>query len=383
MNITDMDFFHQATMRICGSLDIDMVLSECLSFFKPYMPINGITMTTIEEQTNTVKTIASKIENGSVIHTLRKPFQLDASAMDYIKKHIKEPVQIVNEPKNNPASRQASEIMGDPIASVLVLKLIVEKKLIGTVLIMANGHHRYNDNHARLLSLLHDPFAVAMSNTLKHQELTRLKDQLADDNRYLNFELRQIVGDKIIGQNNGLKEVMEMVKQVAPLSNQVLILGETGTGKEVVANAIHYSSPRAKGPFIKVNCGAIPESLMDSELFGHEKGAFTGATKIKRGRFERAHKGTIFLDEIGELPPSAQIRLLRVIQNREIERIGGTSLIPLDIRIIAATHRNLEDMVRTGQFREDLWFRLNVFPITIPPLRHRKMDIPALVNYFI
>ena len=176
---------------------------------------------------------------------------------------------------------------------------------------------------------------------------------------------------------------MEMVQQVAPLDSPVLLLGETGTGKEVIANAIHYSSPRKDGPFIKVNCGAIPETLLDSELFGHEKGAFTGAISQRRGRFERADKGTIFLDEIGELPPQAQVRLLHVLQKKEIERVGGTSSIPVDIRIISATHRNLEEMIASGRFREDLWFRLNVFPIMIPPLRQRKEDIPALVHHFI
>jgi transcriptional regulator with GAF, ATPase, and Fis domain len=180
-----------------------------------------------------------------------------------------------------------------------------------------------------------------------------------------------------------MKYVLELVKQVAPLNNTVLLLGETGTGKEIIANAIHFASPRKEGPFIKVNCGAIPENLIDSELFGHEKGAFTGAISEKRGRFERANAGTIFLDEIGELPHQAQVRLLRVIQNREIERVGGTRPISVDIRIIAATHRNLETMISENKFREDLWFRLNMFPLVIPPLRQRREDIPALTYYFL
>jgi transcriptional regulator with GAF, ATPase, and Fis domain len=154
-------------------------------------------------------------------------------------------------------------------------------------------------------------------------------------------------------------------------------------GKDVIANAIHYSSTRKDGPFIKVNCGAIPETLLDSELFGHEKGAFTGALSQRRGRFERADQGTLFLDEIGELPPQAQVRMLRVLQYKEIERVGGTNTISVDIRLIAATNRNPEEMVKAKQFREDLWFRLNVFPIRIPPLRERKEDIAALVHYFI
>ncbi len=205
----------------------------------------------------------------------------------------------------------------------------------------------------------------------------------ADDNRYLHSELRRLTGDEVIGADFGLKEIMYKVQQVTPLDSPVLLLGETGVGKDVIANAIHYSSNRKNGPFIKVNCGAIPDSLIDSELFGHEKGAFTGALSMKRGRFERAEKGTIFLDEIGELPQQAQVRLLKVLQDKEIERVGGTKTIQLDIRIIAATNRNLEEMVKLREFREDLWFRLNVFPVTIPPLRERKIDIPALFQHFI
>jgi transcriptional regulator with GAF, ATPase, and Fis domain len=234
-----------------------------------------------------------------------------------------------------------------------------------------------------LFSLLKEPFAIALSNTLKHQEVLRLKDLLADDNRYLHRELRNLSGDEIVGAEFGLKGVMAMARQVAPLSSPVLLLGETGVGKDVIANAIHYSSPRKDGPFVKVNCGAIPETLLDSELFGHEKGAFTGALSQKRGRFERADQGTLFLDEIGELPPQAQVRMLRVLQYKEIERVGGTNPISIDIRLIAATNRNLEEMVKAKQFREDLWFRLNVFPLRIPPLRERKEDIPALVRHFV
>jgi transcriptional regulator with GAF, ATPase, and Fis domain len=211
----------------------------------------------------------------------------------------------------------------------------------------------------------------------------KLKDIVDAENRELSRELRHFSGDEIVGAEYGLKATMEMVRQVAPLNSPVLLLGETGVGKEVVANAIHYTSSSRGGPFIKVNCGAIPENLLDSELFGHEKGAFTGAITQKRGRFERADKGSIFLDEIGELPLQAQVRLLRVLQHKEIERVGGTKSIPVDVRIIAATHKSMEEMVRSGAFREDLWFRLDVFPITIPPLRRRKEDIPALVHHFV
>jgi transcriptional regulator with GAF, ATPase, and Fis domain len=176
---------------------------------------------------------------------------------------------------------------------------------------------------------------------------------------------------------------MDQVRRVAPTGSPVLVLGETGTGKEVIANAIHASSRRNAGPMISMQCGAIPDALLDSELFGHEKGAFSGAVSAKRGRFERAHGGTLFLDEIGELSPEAQVKLLRVLQEKTLERIGGTETIEVDVRVIAATHRDLDVMVREGTFREDLWYRLNVLPIRIPPLRLRREDIPSLVQYFV
>lgn len=292
-------------------------------------------------------------------------------------------VDIYNRPERDYLGRFVWEAMGRKDMSGMVLKVAVDNKRLGVVFFVAKGFNRYTKEHGRLVELLHDPFAIAFANTLHFQEIVRLKDLLLDDNRYLNRQLHQLSGDQIIGSRYGLKYVMEMVRQVAPQASQVLLLGETGVGKEVIANAIHHSSPRASGPLIKVNCGAIPENLIDSELFGHEKGAFTGALSLKRGRFERADKGTLFLDEIGELPLSAQVRLLRVIQNKEIERVGGVEPIPVDVRIIAATHRNLPLMVKQDEFREDLWFRLNVFPITIPPLRQRKSDIPALTNFFI
>ncbi|MBT4484113.1 MAG: sigma 54-interacting transcriptional regulator [Candidatus Latescibacteria bacterium] len=277
--------------------------------------------------------------------------------------------------------RREGLALGDRTA--LALPLIADKNYMGFINFTSVGKGKYTQEHIDLISPLQKSFAMVLANALKYREIVKLKEILADDNRYLLDELHILSGDTIIGRDTGLKQVMEMVNQVAPLESPVLLEGETGTGKEVIANAIHYSSPRKNGPFIKVNCGAIPESLVDSELFGHEKGAFTDAAKQKRGRFERASGGTLFLDEIGELTFQAQVKLLRAIQQKEIERVGGTSTIPLDIRVITATHRDLESMVQQNRFREDLLFRLNVFPIEIPPLRHRKEDIPLLVDHFI
>ncbi len=188
---------------------------------------------------------------------------------------------------------------------------------------------------------------------------------------------------RVIGAEKGLARVMEQVKLVAGMDTSVLLTGETGVGKGLIASVIHRYSARKNGPFVNVNCGAIHENLADSELFGHEKGSFTGAIIRKQGRFERANRGTIFLDEIGELSLSVQVNLLHVLQNHKIERLGSKDPLSLDIRVITATHRNLDAMVSAGTFRKDLWFRLNVFPIHIPPLRQRKSDIPDLARYFI
>jgi transcriptional regulator with GAF, ATPase, and Fis domain len=379
------DFFYQATLRICSSLDLETMLSNCYAFIRKTIPADALGMNIYDLEAKTLEDIAYVTEldfdsNESII-------RLSLEAIAYIKDlESKDPLHenfIVNSPKKDPLGKLFWKAIGSPEMSYMFSLLKVGNRKIGAISLWAKGYSRYTKRHLEIFNLLNGPFAIALSNALQHRELIHLKELLVDDNRYLNQQLRQLRGEEIIGKNFGLRDVMTKVRQVAHLSTQVLLLGETGVGKEVVANAIHKGSPRARGPFIKVNCGAIPESLLDSELFGHEKGAFTGAVERRRGRFERAHGGTIFLDEIGELPPEAQVKLLRVIQMREIERVGGTEPIPVDIRIIAATHRDLEDMIRKGQFRADLWFRLNVFPITIPPLRERMMDIPGLVSFFI
>jgi transcriptional regulator with GAF, ATPase, and Fis domain len=220
--------------------------------------------------------------------------------------------------------------------------------------------------------------------TKAHEELSQLKIQLEAENVYLQSELQQGQAfGEIVGQSDAIKHVHFKINQVAATDLTVLIMGETGTGKELVARAIHAGSERKDRPLIKVNCAALSPSLIESELFGHEKGAFTGAGARKLGRFELANGGTIFLDEIGELPLELQVKLLRVIQESELERVGGTKTIKIDVRIIAATNRHLQQEVDRGTFREDLWYRLNVFPITAPPLRQRKEDIPLLVEHFV
>ena len=216
------------------------------------------------------------------------------------------------------------------------------------------------------------------------EEIKRLKDRLQDENLALREEIDQaFMFEEIVGASPALKSVLSHVSKVAPTDSTVLISGETGTGKELIARAIHKHSRRADRAFVSLNCAATPPSLIASELFGHEKGAFTGAVQQRRGRFELAHNGTIFLDEIGEIPMDTQIALLRVLQERQLERVGGSRLIPVDVRVVAATNRDLSVAIAEGSFRSDLFYRLNVFPIHVPPLRKRCEDIPILVEYFV
>jgi transcriptional regulator with GAF, ATPase, and Fis domain len=376
----DLTFFHQATMKICGSLDIDKAIQDSADYLQGFIPFDGIMMCTYEPEKGAIRILA--LSTSLTTPPWTRPIHLSARAQSMINA-TESGVFIHLEADNNPIAHEINTALKIDTASQMVLHLKLDDRHLGVVHAFSRKENHFTHEHARLLGLLHDPFAAAMANVIRHREVLHLKDLLADDNRYLQQELRSISGDEIIGSRYGLRDVMEMVRQVSPLSSHVMLTGETGVGKEVIANAIHYSSLRREGPFVKVNCGAFADSLLDSELFGHEKGAFTGAFQSRRGRFERAHGGTLFLDEVGELPVAAQVRLLRVLQDKTIERVGGMEPIEVDVRVIAATHRNLPEMVKEGRFREDLLFRLNVFPIPIPPLRLRKSDIPALVHHFI
>jgi len=269
------------------------------------------------------------------------------------------------------------------VGSVIALPLSAAGRPLGVALLVGRSPDAFADEQLNSAQQLVEPLRVALENDQRLNELARMREALEADRRALLSRLdRQDISDTVVGEGAGLSSVMERVEQVAATDAPVLILGETGSGKEVIARAIHARSRRAAGPVVRVNCGAIPPQLIDSELFGHERGSFTGAVATRKGWFERADGGTLFLDEIGELPLEAQVRLLRVLQDGSLERVGGHQAINVDVRIVAATHRNLETMVAEGKFREDLWYRISIFPIRLPALRERLQDIPALAGHF-
>ncbi len=266
----------------------------------------------------------------------------------------------------------------------VIIRPFKRDSICGLIVFVAPYNHFFSDRSRMLMQTLLEPFSVAMENEVRLQELIRLRKAAEADRLSLLSRLgRTEIADAIVGQNTGLKGVMERIELVSDSDMPILILGETGTGKELIARKIHERSGRYDRPFIRVNCGAIPPELVDSQLFGHVKGAFTGALSDAPGWFERADGGTLFLDEIGELPPAAQVRFLRVLQDGWFERVGGNKSVHVDVRIIAATNQDLSSMVASGKFREDLWYRIAVFPIILPPLRQRKEDIRDLAEHFI
>ncbi|HEX2489463.1 MAG TPA: sigma 54-interacting transcriptional regulator, partial [Blastocatellia bacterium] len=261
--------------------------------------------------------------------------------------------------------------------------LLRHNRVIGAMSIVSKTDAAFSHDDGELFMQIAGQVAIAVENALAYQEIDALKDKLASEKLYLEDEIRTEHNfEELIGASPAFKRILKQVETVAPTDSTVLIRGETGTGKELIARAIHSLSGRGERTLVKINCAAIPTGLLESELFGHEKGAFTGAIAQRVGRFELAHKGTLFLDEVGDIPHELQPKLLRVLQEQEFERLGSARTQKVDVRLIAATNADLEQLVADKKYRSDLYYRLNVFPITIPPLRERPEDIPALTRFF-
>lgn len=280
-------------------------------------------------------------------------------------------------------SEVAQRALAEGIKSACCLPLISHGRPLGTLVVASLREEIFPQKDVELLQHVANQIAIAVENALAFGQVVDLAKKLTEEKRFLEEEIKTEYNfEEIVGQSAALKRVLKQAETVAPTDSTILILGETGTGKELIARAIHNLSGRKERAFVKVNCAAIPTGLLESELFGHEKGAFTGAIAHKVGRFELAHQGTLFLDEVGDIPLELQPKLLRVLQEREFERLGGTKTIRVNVRLIAATNANLAQMVAERKFRSDLYYRLNVFPILMPPLRERPEDVPLLVRYF-
>jgi formate hydrogenlyase transcriptional activator len=268
--------------------------------------------------------------------------------------------------------------------SACLVPLVNRGRVLGILATVRTTEEPIGPDEVEFLTQVAGPIAIAVENALAYEEISELKDKLGQEKLYLEEEIRSEMGfEQIVGNCEAIKQVLYLVETVAPSDSTVLLLGETGTGKELIARAIHEHSRRQGRTFVKLNCAAIPTGLLESELFGHEKGAFTGAISQKTGRMELADQGTLFLDEVGDIPAEIQPKLLRVLQEREFERLGSTHTRKVNVRLVAATNRDLEKMVADREFRSDLFYRLNVFPIRIPPLRERREDIPLLAKYFV
>jgi formate hydrogenlyase transcriptional activator len=290
-------------------------------------------------------------------------------------------------------SKASPDWLSSPIASIrdkegltnlCFLPLISRGRAIGSLNLGRLRNEPFTQEDVHFLSQIAGQIAIAVENALDYSHMSESRARLAEERRYLKEEIKiEHNFEEIVGDSPALKSVLRHVETVAPTNSTVLILGETGTGKELIARAIHNLSPRHEQAFVKINCAAIPTGLLESELFGHEKGAFTGAIAQKVGRFELANKGTLFLDEVGDIPLELQPKLLRVLQEQEFERLGSTRTTRVDVRMVAATSRDLSQMIADGQFRRDLFYRLNIFPVSVPPLRERRGDIPKLVEHFV
>jgi formate hydrogenlyase transcriptional activator len=368
------------TSKITSSLDLREVLRAVAAIIREVMRADAVAVSLPDAASAKVRVFAMDFPHGKGVikeELLVTPSAAVKEAIDTLR-----PV-LVDLPK--PDEPEPYEIAAaEGLKAGCSIPLVNRGRVLGILSILRTTETPFSPEDVDFLSLASGQIAIAIENACTYHEISQLKDKLALEKLYLEEEIRSEMNfENIVGNSSPLKCVLELVETVAPNDSTVLLLGETGTGKELVARAIHDRSRRKDRTFVKLNCAAIPTGLLESELFGHEKGAFTGAISQKIGRMELADQGTLFLDEVGDIPFEIQPKLLRALQEREFERLGSTHTRRVNIRLVAATNRDLEKMIADREFRSDLYYRLHVFPIRIPPLRDRKDDIPQLVSYFV
>jgi formate hydrogenlyase transcriptional activator len=365
-----------------AKLNINDVLRSASASIRSYFRSDFATFWVLKEETSQLRSVLHDFPDGRGLLAEFSSADLTATDFEKLRTHHAE-ILSVEDINKLPAS------LGDPlkaesIMSLAITSLATESRPLGLLAMGSRKVDAFGQEDLDLLSQIGIQISLALDNALAHGRLNASAARLEEERLYLESEIASEYNfEDIVGKSAVLRKALDQVAIVAPTSSTVLLHGETGTGKELVARAIHNLSPRRERTFVRLNCAAIPSGLVESELFGHEKGAFTGALIQKKGRFELADHGTLFLDEIGDITLDLQPKLLRALQEQEFERLGSTRTIHVDVRLIAATHRDLDGMIRNNQFREDLFYRLNVFPIEIPPLRERREDIPLLVHFFV
>ncbi len=368
-----------------SSLDLDSVLARVATELKALLPLDRVSLLLMnpDEKTYTWTNITSGEEEEGV-SLPGKDIPLEGGTLGWFIEHRADTPYIIYRDLHEERPFAEDEIVFHRgIRSGIRVPLTIEDEVFGELAVSSFRPNLFTEEMAQFLTEVAPHITTAVANARAYAELQRSREDLYKEALLLRSELQSIGESDLIGSSQAIIDLKDMIRRVAPTEVTVLIQGETGTGKELVAHAIHEFSSRRERVMVKVNCAALQDTLLLSELFGHEKGAFTGAVERKIGRFEMAHQGTILLDEIGEIPMEAQVKILRVLQEREFDRVGGTRTIRVDTRIIAATNRDLESEVEKGRFRQDLYFRLNVIPVRAPPLRERKEDIPELVEHFI
>ena len=368
---------------VVSALELRDLFGAIVTSLRRALPHDRTSLVLHESEQNQFRLYASHFPdgNGFIQDGLQTPVEGTPAGVAFMSR---KPVVFQEEQLRQFPSEIGRLLVAEGVKSLCCVPLLSHNRVLGTLNVATVHSRTFTPDEVELLSQVASQFAIAVENALAYQQITELKNKLAEEKLYLEEEIRtEHRFEEIIGDSLALRTVLKQVETVAPTDSTVLILGETGTGKELIARAIHRLSGRHQRTFVKLNCAAIPTGLLESELFGHERGAFTGAIAQKIGRFELADGGTLFLDEVGDIPVELQSKLLRVLQEREFERLGATRTIRVNVRLVAATNQDLIRMVGENRFRSDLYYRLNVFPITMPSLRERATDIPLLVRYFV